>query len=409
MFSLDGIAWALAKRTVTMMASSFLDWVNSGFPGGGPAFVTDLRGFLTNIADEEIGRFISSLGEVGSFICAPFRLDVQIAVSVQYQQGRDGDQSAPSCTLSGIIDNIQGFIDGTDPGRGLADWLTITSNPAQYTPYGAVLSAEAAGRARLINAQGEEIQLLEFGGGFLSQSVCELIEGTDQENCTITTPGTTIAEKVNKTLGLDQDILVQADEINEYIGQLIGALANPALIGGAGLLGLSGGGGSGYSGFDGSALDRLNQELNDQTGAAFGSASDTLADALRSERTYRSQMQFLLDLLTEFTSDTDNSTSTRNIASILSDEITAEILTSNINVTTLTNYLTEFDTASIDRQVEIFIEYSNLNITNVVRKEQNLTDWREQMTLIGIDPRDTRGVDAILENLETATPDTDNP
>ncbi|MFT5832002.1 MAG: hypothetical protein ACI9SY_000383 [Candidatus Paceibacteria bacterium] len=395
--TLDGIAWSLAKRAISMMASEFLNWVNSGFQGR-PAFVTDLRGFLLDVADAEIGSIISDLGGIGSFICAPFRLDVQIAVSTQYQQGRDGEQSAPTCTLTGIIDNIEGFISGIDPGRGLADWLTITNTPQTYTPYGAVLSAQATARARLINAEGEEIKLLDYGSGFISQSVCEIIEGTDQENCQITTPGVTIANQVNKVLGVGQDILVEADEINEYIGTLLGALANQAIIGAAGLLGLSGGGASYGGGYDGSYLEALTSEADEQTNIT--NASETIADALRSERGYRSDNQFLLDTLTDFIVDETNSAGERNIATILNEEINNEVTRSNQNIITLTPFLAEYNEATTERRVEIFIEYSQLNLTNDVRKAQNLADWREQMSLIGINPLDNRGFDEIISNFE---------
>jgi hypothetical protein len=402
--TLDGIAWSLAKRAISMMAAEFLNWVNSGFQGK-PAFVTDLRGFLLDVADTEIGSIISDLGGVGSFICAPFRLDVQIAIATQYQQGRDGEQSAPTCTLTGIIDNIEGFISGVDPGRGLADWLTITNTPQTYTPYGAVLSGQATARARLINAEGEEIQLLNYGDGFLSQEVCEIIEGTDQENCQITTPGVTIANQLNKVLGVGQDILVEADEINEYIGELLGALANQAIIGAAGLLGLSGGGGS-YGGYDGSYLEALKSEANDT--ASIASASDTIVDALRSERVYRSDNQFLLDKLTDFILDETNSDGERNIATILSEEISNEVTRSNQHIMTLTSFIAEYDDATTDQKVEIFIEYSQLNLTNDVRKAQNLAGWKEQMSLIGIDPTDDRGVTEILNKLEEAEDDEDD-
>jgi hypothetical protein len=396
--SLDGIAWSLAKRAISMMAAEFLNWVNSGFQGK-PAFVTDLRGFLLDVADAEIGSVISDLGGIGSFICAPFRLDVQIAVATQYQQGRDGEQSAPTCTLTGIIDNIEGFISGIDPGRGLADWITITNTPQTYTPYGAVLSAQATARARLINAEGEEIQLLDFGSGFISQSVCEIIEGTNQENCQITTPGVTIANQVNKVLGAGQDILVEADEINEYIGALLGALANQAITGAAGLLGLSGGGGS-YGGYDGSYLEALTSEADDIVSDA--TTPVIIADALRSERKYRSDNQFLLDKLTDFILDETNSAEEGAIATILSEEISNEVTRSNQHIITLTSFLTEYDEATTEREAEIFAEYSQLNLTDDLRKAENLADWKEQMSLIGIDPTDNRGVNEILNSIEEA-------
>jgi len=90
----------------------------------------------------------------------------------------------------------------------------------------------------------------------------------------------------------------------------------------------------------------------------------------------------------------------------LNEEIFNEITTSNINIAALTGYLAEFDSATSDRQVAIFIEYSNLDITNEVRKAQNLNEWREQMSVIGIDPTDDRGVNAILDRISTSTPTT---
>lgn len=383
-FSLDKIAWSMAKRAVTMMAADFLAWVNSGFEGQ-PMFVRDLRGFITGVADAEIGSFIEGLGDVGSFICEPFRLDVRIAVAIRMATVEDRERTAPSCTLSGVIDNIQGFIDGTDPGRGLADWLTITATPQTYTPYGALLSAEAKGRASLINAQGEEIELLKFGGGFLSQSVCEIIEGTDEEDCAITTPGVTIAGQVNKVLGLNQDILVQADEINEYIGELVTALANQAIIGGAGLLGLTGGGGSGSGGSsNGSILDQLRNEADNQAANSLGNAIDTLNQALRAERDYRATNQELLDELAIFISDSTNSEAERTIASFINEEVFSEIQRSDENIISLATLIAQYTAADANEQIEIYVEYSNLNITTPTRKAENLNGWRTRMSTIGI-------------------------
>lgn len=135
---LDGIGWAIAKRIVSSMVQSLINWINSGFQGS-PMFLSDLKGFLLQVADEAIGEYISELGEIGSFICSPFRLDVQISVALQYQQARSNGgngQPAPTCTLSGIIDNIEGFISGTFSEGGWNDWFDITATPQTYTPYG---------------------------------------------------------------------------------------------------------------------------------------------------------------------------------------------------------------------------------------------------------------------------------
>jgi hypothetical protein len=378
---LDMLAWGLAKATISGMVSSLIDWVNSDFQGR-PAFVADLGGFLLDIADQEIGNVISDLGRVGSFICSPFRLDVQVAVAMQYAQFRGGDaeQSAPTCTLTGVIDNIQGFISGVDPGNGLADWLTITATPQTYTPYGAVLSAQATARARIINAQGEEIKLLEFGGGFLSQSVCQAIEGSSQQDCSIVTPGKIVQEALSFNLDSGRQSLVEADEINELIGALFSNLANKAITGAAGLLGLSGGNSSSYSDFNGSFLDGMIDEQYNQ----MGSPIEMITDTLRSERAYRNTAQAYLDELELFIIDPSNPEGEINLATILKQEISTEATKNEVSIDILTGYLTEYDSATRERRIQILVEYTKLNTTAAITQTRNTSEWQEQAALIGI-------------------------
>ena len=287
---LDGIGWAIAKNIVSSMVRSLINWVNSGFQGS-PAFVTDLKGFLLDVADQEFGRIISEIGGpngLGDFICSPFRLDIQISLDAQYNRGRASGQSAPECTLTGVIDNIEGFISGIDPGNGLSDWLQITSTPQTYTPYGALLNAEVTARARLINAEGRQLTEVNWGDGFLSQKICESVGGTGGSQCSISKPGRVIADQLNKALGAGQDTLIQADEINELISALLGQLANQALTGVSGLLGLSGGNSSSSGGgYSGSYLDALveesdallntaeNRDVNADTGVNTPTATTT--------------------------------------------------------------------------------------------------------------------------------------
>ena len=125
---LDGIAWAIAKQMVSNMTKSLVNWINSGFQGS-PAFITDFNGFLLDALDQVAGTYIQSLGGIGSFICSPFKLDVQAALSINYAQARSGMPSGPTaCTLSGIKDNIQNFMQGTMSGWG---HTVHTSKPKQ--------------------------------------------------------------------------------------------------------------------------------------------------------------------------------------------------------------------------------------------------------------------------------------
>lgn len=276
-FTLDGIAWAVAKRMVSNMTQDLVNWINSGFSGS-PNFITDLDQYLLDALDQTAGAYISSLGDIGEFICSPFRLDVQAALSIKYAQARSGMPSgptAPSCTLSDVSNNIENFLSGFAE-NGLSDWFTITSNP-QNTPYGAYLEAEAKLQARLINEAGKELQIANWSDGFLSNRICEAIEGTGQQNCVISTPGKVISEALTFQLSTGPRALIEADEINEIIGALMNQLTLQAVSGINGLLGMSGG--TGYTDTSGGAsyIDRMGSEtLSDNITAAIRMAERQL-------------------------------------------------------------------------------------------------------------------------------------
>jgi len=393
---LDGIAWSIAKRIVSGMVRSLINWVNSGFQGS-PAFVTDIKGFLLDVADEEFGRVISEIGGsdgLGSFICSPFKLDVQISLESQYARGRASGQSAPECTLSGVISNIEGFIAGTDPGNGLSDWLQITSTPQTYTPYGAVLNAEVAARARLINAEGQVLEEVSWGDGFLSQKICQSVGGTSGgQQCSISKPGRIIADQLNKALGAGQDALIEADELNELLAGLLGQLANKALTGVSGLLGLSGGTGYSYSssgGYSGSYLDAaVAQSSNLTTNSAETGSKNIITPQLGRQIEYRELLVAYQTAFTNFlarpvpdattvtrTAGSEGGTTIVTSGSISPAErrnllryrqnIRSELSNLNIlidqnneDILTLTSMAYQYDQAGPDEQIEILLDFTS--------------------------------------------------
>ena len=284
---LDGIAWQIAKQMVSSMTKSLVNWINSGFQGS-PAFITDLNSFLLDALDTAAGEYIQSLGGIGEFICSPFRLDVQAALEINYAQARTGMPSGPTgpaCKLSDIQNNIEGFLTGTG-GQGWEDWLSVTSNP-QNTPYGAYLAAEAKLNIRLQNEAGQELEIANWGDGFLSNRICEAIEGsptTEGTNCTITTPGQVISEALTFQLSTGPQSLIEADEVNEIIGALINQLALQAMQGINGLLGL--GGNSNYTdnSFDGKSY--LDAALAEETKTDTSALKKQMTTALATEQLY---------------------------------------------------------------------------------------------------------------------------
>ena len=82
---IDGFFHLAAKVFLRAMVRSIIQWINSGFQGA-PAFVTDLRGFLVDVADEIAGEFIYQ-SDALRFLCSPFQLDVRIALAGTYSRG----------------------------------------------------------------------------------------------------------------------------------------------------------------------------------------------------------------------------------------------------------------------------------------------------------------------------------
>jgi len=363
-FTLDGIAYGLAKMVIKSMTQSIVNWINSGFQGS-PAFVTDLQQYLRDQVDRAIGDFIYNDPDL-NFLCSPFQLDVKIALATSYQSNAYGGYgSKAQCTLSDVTDNIEGFLNGSFNDGGWQGWFEITQNYTN-TPVGAELSAKTEMYARIVDAQGREIQQLNWGDGFLSFKVCA--DTAAQKNCDITTPGRVIADQINKSLGAGQDALITADEINEILSALFAQLAKQALTGINGLLGL---GGSSYSsgGFGSlgnqSFLDALADETTDTSGI-----TNPFPDALDVEAENSTQQQRIINKVDAIETEYNAAVSTygscidfsfSNSFITARDEAEARIVLNNQHIVTLTAMNTEFtNTTDLNRMNELVVELNSM-------------------------------------------------
>jgi len=344
---LDGIGWALAKAIISQMTSSILNWVNSGFQGS-PAFVTDMEGFLLGVADRHFGRFLEELGGPFSFICAPFRLDVRVALAVSYESARTTGAPTPgTCTLTGALANIESFIDGsqtfTEAG-GWDSWFTMTTQPMKYTSYGNLLEAQAQASARIVNARGEEVKLLEFGQGFLSSKICENVddESGGHQRCGITTPGQVINEALTFQTSAGQRSLIEADEINEIISAVFAQLSQQAIVGVGGLLGLTGGTGYSYT-----PVPYTSQLTNTGFTSDPARLRQLIIDAIAVEEGYLAESQNYEVRLNAYASNLLNETADRNAARNAASEIPFIISDTNLNIQTLNQLLTDFNNRNV--------------------------------------------------------------
>jgi hypothetical protein len=252
------IARTIAKITLRQITNSVVNWINSGFSGN-PAFVTNPSQFFTNIADVAAGEFIR--GSSLSFLCSPFQLQIKIAIARSYARSR----AAPACTLTGVMGNVNNFMNGSFSAGGWPGFLSFTSIPTN-NPYGAMIFADVGITYSTQTRVGNERRQQSLAGGFLdfkqkkncvpspvrvdatadrsvrsigdnpeapaSYEVCDLVT---------TTPGAVIENALIDTNDSSLRELELAKSFDEIINALIAQLITRTLQGG--LLNLSGQGG----------------------------------------------------------------------------------------------------------------------------------------------------------------------
>ncbi len=383
-WTLDGIASGLAKLMLKSMTQSILTWINSGFQGS-PAFVTDLEQFLKDRVDQTVGEFIYNDSNL-NFLCSPFQLDVKIALATTYRQEAHEGLDV-QCTLSGVTDNVEGFLNGSFSEGGWESWFEVTQNTVN-TPTGAYLEAEAEMYARIVDDQGNTIRELDWGEGFLSFKVCSDTDAATgaETGCDITTPGKVIADQLTVSLESGQQALIEADEINEIIGALFAQLAQQAITGVNGLLGL---GGSSYSSnynSSGTYLDALGEEstVSDDLENPFSIALAQLTENVALQNDIVSAINASeARLLTAqarhpLKRDPDTNRMVSSCSAILALELPSELEDIRLNAaldiilaelaeTTLTNLSAQFASSSDPRELTTILEaYNELEATGQI-------------------------------------------
>jgi hypothetical protein len=230
----------LGRLAVQNITDSLVNWINSGFDGK-PAFVQDFDQFFADTADQAAGQFIQ--GSDFAFLCSPFKLQVRIAIAQSYARR----SNAPSCTLTGVVKNIDQFANGDFGQGGWQGLISFTTEPSN-NPFGAYMALSARLDATINNQQINKERELAQGNGFLSVRKCDpatpLAPGqidirpqAQQGNCRIVTPGYAVVSSFNATTQATLDSLQMGDSINQILAALQNALITKMISGADGLLG----------------------------------------------------------------------------------------------------------------------------------------------------------------------------
>ena len=332
-YILDTIAWQLANIMLQKMIQDTTRWVNSGFKGS-PAFVSNLESYMINVADQVAGNII--WGGALNGLCSPFKLDIQLALDIQYAKGR-GDYKA-QCTFTQVTKNIESFLDGDFVSGDWDDWYDVTMRP-ENNPYGAMLQAQTGLSLGISNSQKRSELMLNFGNGFLTSEKCTG-EGSSKQ-CQTITPGAVIEGQLNSSLAGGQRRIEVADELNELVGALLSQLVSSALSGTGGLLGLTNNSG------DGDYFDKMANEQPPSTYTGV-ETENPFPNVISTQKTYLDLQNQIINLITDVIPYKDDVYGDSCRASgALTSSLTSKLdsaKASKASVTTLIGTLTGYNT-----------------------------------------------------------------
>lgn len=228
----------VAKAALQQITNSVVNWINSGF-NGQPAFVNNFQQFFTNVADAAAGQFIQGSGL--AFLCSPFQLQIKIAIAQAYANRN----AAQSCTLSKVISDVNGFMNGNFSQGGWGGLVSFTTVPTN-NPYGAFAYAQAglanAQSAALANAKNNvsptgflSLQQLSgctnpaqngiAGSASIGTNPQAAIAGGSASlppgcKATIVTPGTAIQDSLQQVTSVQVNQLGLANDLDQIINAL---------------------------------------------------------------------------------------------------------------------------------------------------------------------------------------------
>lgn len=213
-FTLDKIAYMVAKQVLHQMTVSVVNWINTGFKGN-PSFLSNPEGFFLDVGDQLTGEFLANSGPLAR-LCSPINLDLRLQLALNQSEFVD---KRYSCTLSTVINNVQNariqtgidisskyggatigdmisgdilknpdqlslgtggasldaesrFIKGSFDVGGWAGFMALTLEP-QNNYYGAYMLAQDDLQARIAQKQAAINADLNRGNGFLSWQKCQ--------------------------------------------------------------------------------------------------------------------------------------------------------------------------------------------------------------------------------------------
>lgn len=218
------------KLLLKQMVDKTIVWVNTGFSGN-PAYIVNTGAYLQDGTDQTINYFVTQDSALDS-ACNP--TEIKTNIGLQY----DTFRNQIGCSVD--IGQRQTFLEGDFIGGGGWDtWLKITTEP-KNSPMGALVIAQGELNARISDKKTQDTLEANWGDGFMSWKDCNGQPNTDRgyDGCSIKTPGSVIAAKLNWALTSplrELEVAVDYNSLVYILGPALSKYKKIEALGGAGL------------------------------------------------------------------------------------------------------------------------------------------------------------------------------
>lgn len=241
---LKGIATTVQKKVLDGFTNQAIKWIQGGAKGE-PGFVSDFSGFLTDAVDQAAGQMLEA--QVGN-LCEPFKVNIKLMLLPVPEFGE-----RVKCSISDLAANVENFARDFRNGDW-SQWIEIVE--PQNNIYGAYFLTLDAMKIKADQAKESAKTEITSSGGFLSRKTCVALnsdggafsEGPEDKvkkdfenakqqaaqygfeaptmDCTIETPGSTVASKMDTVLKWDSEWLINSDSVAAALSAIVDATIN---------------------------------------------------------------------------------------------------------------------------------------------------------------------------------------
>lgn len=216
---------AVARTLLQQLTASIRDWlvagIRDGFQFGQPYFIQNPRAFLLSQADIATGIYLrEALGADYTALCSPFRVNILLSLFA-YQF-----EPLPSCTLSGIISNVNAMYADFLVG-GLGGFMSISTGVSNNAFASLLVTWD--GMARVANSAAQNAKnFWDINSGMLfSKCIQWAYTYGGKQECAkyeATTPGGMVLDSISPSFAQDYEWLGLENDINALAAGTISAI-----------------------------------------------------------------------------------------------------------------------------------------------------------------------------------------